>query len=89
MTWQCTGFCSILRSMCIYLPMWLQRQVILRARIKLHARLSCSLCTQEDWIGLKYLDQAERVNLLDCPGAHMQFSLSWLKDHIILPYLAG
>ena len=45
-------------------------------------------CLQEDWIGLRRLDEAGKVVKVDCPGAHMQFSLEWLTDHIILSYLA-
>jgi len=42
---------------------------------------------QQDWIGLKILDQAGKLQMLGCPGNHMQFSLDWFNSNVILPYL--
>ena len=43
---------------------------------------------QEDWIGLKQLNDTGRLTLDECPGRHMQFSLSWLEDNILVPYFS-
>jgi len=42
---------------------------------------------QEDWIGLKVLNEAGKIKLLSIPGNHMQFGLSWFTDNVIAPYL--
>jgi len=42
-----------------------------------------------DWIGLRSLDEAGRVELLDCEGEHMQFTLAWLMENIVDRYLSG
>ena len=43
---------------------------------------------QEDWLGLRALDEAGRLVLADCPGAHMQFTLDWFAANVIAPYLS-
>lgn len=42
----------------------------------------------EDWLGLRALDEAGRLLLLHAPGPHMQFSLDWFRQEVLLPYLA-
>jgi len=42
---------------------------------------------QEDWIGLKVLDQKGALIFQKCKGAHMQFSLEYLHNEVIVPYL--
>jgi len=41
----------------------------------------------EDWIGLKTLDQTNRLIFGKCPGDHMQFTLDWFQENVITPYL--
>lgn len=41
----------------------------------------------EDWIGLKALDEAGRLQMEDVDGVHMQFSLDWFDDNVIQQYL--
>lgn len=43
---------------------------------------------QEDWIGLKALNESNRLVIGQSPGGHMQFSLQWLEQHVIVPYLS-
>lgn len=43
---------------------------------------------QEDWIGLRALDDAGRLVLDEIPGGHMRFKLSWFQSNIIVPYLS-
>ena len=40
----------------------------------------------EDWIGLKTLDEAGKVDFLSCPGDHLQFSDEFFKE-IVTKYL--
>ena len=42
---------------------------------------------QEDFIGLKELDKAGRLELGSLPGYHMQFSLEDFNEKVIQPYL--
>jgi palmitoyl-protein thioesterase len=42
----------------------------------------------EDWIGLRTLNEAGKVAVLDCPGDHMQFTLEWFMENIIDAYLS-
>ncbi|KAK9831273.1 hypothetical protein WJX74_010098 [Apatococcus lobatus] len=44
---------------------------------------------QEDWIGLRALDNAGRLVFDEIPGGHMHFTLSWFQSNIIAPYLGG
>lgn len=41
---------------------------------------------QEDWIGLKALDEAGRVKFVSVPGGHLGISNSDMRKHIV-PYL--
>ncbi|PRW45157.1 Palmitoyl- thioesterase 1 [Chlorella sorokiniana] len=43
---------------------------------------------QQDWIGLKELQESGRLELAHCPGRHMQFSLEWFARNVVRPYLA-
>ncbi|KAL4448301.1 hypothetical protein ABPG75_005520 [Micractinium tetrahymenae] len=43
---------------------------------------------QQDWIGLKALDEADRLTMLHTPGRHMRFSLDWFEQHVVRPWLA-
>jgi len=40
----------------------------------------------EDWIGLKALDESNKLQFLPCPGNHMQFTLDWFIANVI-PFL--
>jgi palmitoyl-protein thioesterase len=42
----------------------------------------------EDWLGLRALDEGGRLLLLHAPGPHMQFSLAWFTQEVLLPFLA-
>ncbi|CAL8468865.1 g8406 [Coccomyxa elongata] len=42
---------------------------------------------QEDWIGLRKLDQDGKLSFKEVPGGHMHFSLDWFEKNIIFPYL--
>ncbi|RGB26930.1 Alpha/Beta hydrolase protein [Rhizophagus diaphanus] len=42
----------------------------------------------EDWIGLKDLDENGKLEFRDCEGAHMQISIEYLQEEIIIPYLS-
>eukprot|EP00879_Flechtneria_rotunda_P001889 GHRR01002061.1.p1 GENE.GHRR01002061.1~~GHRR01002061.1.p1 ORF type:complete len:340 (+),score=89.70 GHRR01002061.1:195-1214(+) len=44
---------------------------------------------QDDWIGLKRLDEAGGLIFEQTPGEHMQFTLKWFADKVIDEYLAG
>jgi hypothetical protein len=37
----------------------------------------CVSGLQEDWIGLKDLDERGRIEFKEVPGGHMHFSLDW------------
>jgi len=41
---------------------------------------------KEDWIGLQQLNKTNRLDLLACPGDHLQFTLEWFKTNIINRY---
>lgn len=41
----------------------------------------------EDWIGLRYLDEQHRVYFQHTPGAHMQFTMQYLHDQVVVPWL--
>ncbi|KAF2071137.1 hypothetical protein CYY_007543 [Polysphondylium violaceum] len=40
----------------------------------------------EDWIGLQYLDQNNRITKLSCDGNHLQFTDDWFIENLI-PFL--
>lgn len=40
-----------------------------------------------DRIGLRELDESGRLVLAHAPGAHMQFTIRWLAEHVVRPYL--
>ena len=42
---------------------------------------------QEDWIGLRQLDEAGRVSLEECPGRHMHVTCHWFGTHVIQAHL--
>eukprot|EP00049_Salpingoeca_infusionum_P005639 m.94823 g.94823 ORF g.94823 m.94823 type:complete len:309 (+) comp13028_c0_seq1:231-1157(+) len=41
----------------------------------------------EDWIGLKELDEANKIVEMGCPGEHMQFTMEYLTNKVVWPYL--
>lgn len=44
---------------------------------------------QEDWLGLRQLRESGRLQFLEAPGRHMQFSLDWFESTILWGHLAG
>jgi len=42
---------------------------------------------QEDWIGIKELDETHRLDFIETFGDHLVFSLDWFNSTIINPYL--
>lgn len=42
---------------------------------------------KEDWIGLRSLDEKGGLFFVESPTMHMQFSLEWLHENILVPYL--
>ncbi|KAF9139228.1 hypothetical protein BGX30_008211 [Mortierella sp. GBA39] len=44
---------------------------------------------KEDWLGLKAMDQAGKLEFEVMEGEHMQFSLEEFTDRITIPYLMG
>lgn len=42
---------------------------------------------QEDWIGMRTLHEAGKLEFGECPGDHMHFNLEWFEDNIVEPYL--
>ncbi len=42
---------------------------------------------EEDWLGLKELDQSGRLVFAEAPGAHMHFSFPWFQQEIVDKYL--
>jgi len=40
----------------------------------------------QDTIGLKELDVSGRLKFVGCPGNHMQFTLDWFTQNVIVPY---
>ncbi|KAI3642951.1 hypothetical protein MP228_012506 [Amoeboaphelidium protococcarum] len=42
---------------------------------------------EDDWIGLKQLDESDRLILLTKDGGHMQIGQQWLSEEIIAKYL--
>ncbi|CAJ0635238.1 6400_t:CDS:10 [Entrophospora sp. SA101] len=43
---------------------------------------------KEDWIGLKELNENNKLIFKDCEGQHMQFSIEYLQNEVIIPYLS-
>lgn len=43
---------------------------------------------QQDWIGLRQLDEAGKLLLEEAPGEHMQFTLKWFDQEVVRKYLA-
>jgi palmitoyl-protein thioesterase len=43
---------------------------------------------QEDWLGLKRLDEAGGLVFESAPGEHMQFTLKWFEEKVVDVYLA-
>ncbi|CAG8450014.1 3271_t:CDS:2 [Ambispora leptoticha] len=41
----------------------------------------------EDWIGLRQLDEEERLEFKEAEGAHMKFDLDFFVEEVIEPYL--
>jgi palmitoyl-protein thioesterase len=41
---------------------------------------------KEDWLGLKKMDQEEKLVFIDLEEDHLRFSLKWLADEIIKKY---
>ena len=44
---------------------------------------------QEDWIGLRELDESGRLVFSEITGHHMQFTFDWFEQNIINTYLQG
>jgi len=42
---------------------------------------------KEDWIGMKTLDGANKLEFLSVVGDHLQFSDQWFIENIVGPYL--
>ena len=40
-------------------------------------------------MGLRQLDEAGKVRRGTSPGGHMQFSLAWFGENVVMPYLAA
>lgn len=41
----------------------------------------------EDWIGLKELNNTNRLKLISTNGDHIRFTLAWFGENIVEPYL--
>lgn len=42
---------------------------------------------QEDWIGLKQLDESGRLHVIEVPGNHLQINMDWFKGEFINRWL--
>jgi len=42
---------------------------------------------KEDWIGLKTLDEANKLKFLEVEGDHLKFTEPWFLANIVGPYL--
>jgi len=42
---------------------------------------------QQDWLGLKQLDQTKRLQFLESPGEHLKFTDQWFIANVVTPYL--
>jgi len=45
--------------------------------------LKNSTLYQQDWVGLKQLDQQNKLQFLTCDGDHLRFTEQWFEDNII------
>ena len=43
---------------------------------------------REDWIGLRRLDVAGKLHLLEVDGGHVQFDYDWFLETIVRNYLS-
>jgi palmitoyl-protein thioesterase len=43
---------------------------------------------QQDWIGLRQLDEAGKLLMEEAPGEHMQLTLKWFDQEVVRKYLA-
>ena len=50
-------------------------------------KLEQLLMYNEDWLGLKVLDEDDRLHFLDMKGDHMQFQWEWFTENIVIPFL--
>ena len=41
---------------------------------------------QEDWLGLRHLDEEGRLHMLEMSGDHMDFQWEWYIENIVIPY---
>jgi palmitoyl-protein thioesterase len=41
---------------------------------------------KEDWLGLKKMDQEEKLVFIDLEEDHLRFTMKWLADEIIKKY---
>ena len=60
--------------------------------MQIHSACACEAINssvQEDWVGLRQLDEAGKVRRGTSPGGHMQFSLAWFGENVVMPYLAA
>ena len=44
---------------------------------------------REDWVGLRALDAAGRVDFLTAPGPHMHITRAWFREEVVDRYLKG
>lgn len=42
---------------------------------------------KEDWIGLRTLDEAGKIEFKECPSMHMKFSMEYFRNEVLYPYL--
>ena len=42
---------------------------------------------QEDWIGLRAMDEAGKLSFISTPGNHLQFTEKFFIEKIIRPFL--
>ncbi|XP_029161583.1 palmitoyl-protein thioesterase 1 [Nylanderia fulva] len=42
---------------------------------------------QQDWLGLRAMEEAGKIQFLSLPGDHLQFTFSWFVENIIKKYL--
>ena len=49
--------------------------------------LNESAIYQEDWLGLKTLDQQGKLHFREMEGDHMDFNWEWFTENVVLPFL--